>query len=116
MNGKEQVKPTNPLVEVIGETLERIHAVPSDNPNLKEAGYKSIVLCFGNGKSIHLDAEIYFVGTEGVIPVITSRAGDWEMIEAAPDLNYIDVPVEEEKPPRESVEADLHEIDGANQD
>lgn len=80
MNKKEQVIPANPLVEVIGETLERIHCVPADVPNIY-AGYKSVVLCFGNGKSIHLDAEMHLC-KEGVFPVIRSRDGDWEMIKA----------------------------------
>lgn len=77
---EELVKPANPLVEVIGETLERIHTVPSDSPHLY-AGYKSIVLCFGNGKSIHLDAEMHLC-KDGVFPVVRSRDGDWEMVKA----------------------------------
>lgn len=109
------VKPANTLVEVIGETLERIHAVPSDTPKT-EAGYKSIVLCFGNGKSIHLDAEMHLC-KDGVFPTITSRDGDWEMVEAAPepgtpDLSKLDGRGLNTKTDRP---ADLHEIDGANQ-
>lgn len=109
MNEK-QVKPANPLVEVIGESLERIHAVPSDVPNLK-ADYKSVVLCFSNGRSIHLDAECH-VTKEGLIPVIRSRDGDWEMLKAAPEerTDFMQR-MPEVEPSRELGTPDLHEID-----
>lgn len=107
------VKLSNQLVRTIGETLERIHAVPTDDPNIK-AGYKSVVLCFDNGKSVHLDAEMHLC-KDGVLPVIRLRNGDWEMIKAAPEeLREPEQP--EVKPPREPGTPDLKKLDGANQD
>lgn len=107
MNGKEQVKPANLLVEVIGETLERVHAVPSGTPET-EAGHKSITLCFSNGKSIHLDAGLY-LSEEEVLPVIRSRDGEWEMIEAASET----VLLHDLKHPKDKSidEAGFHEVD-----
>ena len=72
--------PTNPLAGAVGETLERIHVVPSDVSNLK-ASYKSITLCFSNGKAVHFDAEMHMC-IDGVIPVVRLCTGDWEMLKA----------------------------------
>lgn len=125
------VKPANPMVELIGETLERIHAVPIDAPGTYAdyAGYKSVVLCFSNGKIIHLNAEIHMSKEGGILPVIRSWDGHWEMIEAEPDkvVNVSREPIREPGTPDlkqiggadtfiEMGGADLHEIDGANQD
>lgn len=72
------VRPANPLVELIGVKLERVHCVPSKALNMY-AGEKSVTLCFSNGKSIHLDAEVA-IDRNGVYPVIRIREGDWELI------------------------------------
>lgn len=82
------------VADFIGLTLERINVVPSDTPKT-ETGYKSIVLCFGNGKSIHFDAEMHLC-KEGVLPVIRSRDGDWEMIKAAPECEDEGKPVDKD--------------------
>ena len=99
MNGKEQVevKPANSLVELIGVKLERVHCVSSVAPNMY-AGVKSIVLCFSNGKSIHMDAELC-TREDGSFPVIKLEDGDWEMLKAAPDEDY--PPMPEVKSPKE---------------
>jgi len=49
----EENKQISPFEELIGLQVDRVHAVPS-----AELGYKSITLCFHNGKSICFAARI----------------------------------------------------------
>jgi len=114
MNKEKQVRPANPLAEVIGSELERAHAVPQDDVHLY-VGYKSVVLCFGNGKSVHLDVELHTC-RNGCFPVIRIRDGDWKMLEAAPEeLPITDQypPMPEVKTPRGVGKLDLSMIEGS---
>jgi len=57
MNEDKQVKLANSLSGFIGAKLERIHVVPQDDVHyILDRGYKSVVFCFSNGKTIHFDA------------------------------------------------------------
>ena len=71
---KKQTKTPN-LAEFIGLTIERINILHSN------VGYKTVSICFSNGKSLHLNAELHADGNS-VFPTISFCCGRWEMVEA----------------------------------